>query len=258
MAILISSRHNEQYKDWYAVSRSGRGRKTGRIYLEGLRLCQTALATGLQVEAALLAQSAKDRFLDLIPDQVPVWCLTDQLFASLADTKNPQGLALICRAPDLEQIPRAPRPAGLYLLADQITDPANLGAMIRTAAAFGFAAVLTTAGTVWPYNQKVIRASMGAAFLLPSLAFPDLATAVAWLRTGQLPVYAADAGGELAASQLPGGGGALLIGNEAHGISAEARKLATKTVHIPMPGPTESLNAAAAMAVLAYEMMQRQ
>ncbi len=257
MAKLISSRHNEQYKDWYTISRTSRGKKTGRIYLEGLRLCQTALAAGIEVEAVLLAETAGEKYTDLIPDQLPTWYLSDQLFASLADTKNPQGLALVCRTPAERSIPEVPLADGLYLLADQIMDPANLGTMIRTAAAFGFSAVLTTAGTVWPYNQKLLRATMGAVFLLPILSFPDLAAAVAWLKAGGLPVYVADAKGELAASRLPGGGSALLIGNEAHGISKEARRLATKTVHIPMPGRTESLNAAAAMAVLAYEMMQK-
>jgi TrmH family RNA methyltransferase len=257
LAASINSRHNERYKDWYAVSRLSRGRKTGRIFLEGLRLCQTALAAGVKVEAALLAQSTAARFIAVIPDQIPTWHLADQLFASLADTKNPQGIALVCRAPDLANLPPGPQPKGLYLLADQLADPANLGTMTRTAAAFAFTAVLMTEGTVWPFNQKAIRASMGAVFLLPIYSFPDLAAAVAWLETGRLPVFVADAGGELAAAQLPAGGGALLIGNEAHGISDQARQLATATVHIPMPGRTESLNAAAAMAVLAYEMMQR-
>lgn len=255
----IESRKNARFKQFKALLRKSEAKKTDRILIEGTRLCSDALSSGVAIEAVLLSDSAYEFAIDwlsFLPDDVPCFILTDELFAQLSDTKNPQGIALICKAP-VQKGPRSPaRVGGLYLAADGMADPGNLGTLIRTADAFSFDAVLLTAGTVWPANPKVIRASMGSCFHLPIILFDEVKDLVDYLAPAGIPLYAADPKGSLLIENLPPGGGALLVGNEAHGLSEEARKSAAFLVSIPMPGRAESLNAAVAASICAYEMMK--
>ena len=260
MAGRIDSRQNERYRAWLAIAHRKKGRETSLVLLEGLRLCSDAVQSGVAVDVVLLAESAPGtiiRFAAQLPPGPERWTLSDALFRSLCDTEHPQGLALVCRSPILHSPGEKPRPDGLYLVADGISDPGNLGTMIRTADAFAFDGVLVTAGTVWPMNPKVIRAAMGSCFHLPILSFETIETAAAWLAESNVPLFAADPLGQVPVSRLPAGGAALLIGNEAHGLSAQACSLAAYTVRIPMPGRSESLNAAAATAICAYELMKK-
>ena len=255
----IESRQNSRFRHWLAIAGQNRGKKTGQVLLEGLRLCRDAVASGVAVDTAIVAAGAAPailRFVASLPPDVPRVRLNDQLFALLSDTETPQGLALVCRSPVLVAPPGAACPDRLYLVADGIADPGNLGTMIRTADAFAFAAVLFTDGTVWPMNPKVVRAAMGACFHLPLIRFVSIQTAAAWLSASGVPLIAADPHAGEPLSSLQPGGAALLVGNEAHGISHEAHSAADRFVRIPMPGRAESLNAAAATAICAYALMQ--
>jgi TrmH family RNA methyltransferase len=256
----IDSRNNGRYKAWYAISRLNRGKKTDRVLLEGLRLCSDAIQSGVAAEAVLTADSVTGLvagFVSSLPASIERWTLPDSLFQALCDTEHPQGVALICLSPVLQAPAGPPSGDGLYLVADGISDPGNLGTMIRTADAFAFNGVLVTAGTVWPMNPKVIRAAMGSCFHIPIISFKDIADVAGWLAGGGIPLIAADPRGEQSIATLAPGGAALVIGNEAHGLGETARRLAVTTVYIPMPGRSESLNAAAATAILAYELMKK-
>lgn len=268
----IDSRDNKSYRQLAELRQPRKVRASGLVFLEGLRLCADALQSGAVPVFALLSDMAADLpacrdLLSGLPADIEQLRLPDHLFASLCDTRQPQGIALVCRSPLLEQPAGPPSATGLYLVAEEIQDPGNLGTMIRTADAFAFDGVLLTAGTVFPFNEKVMRASMGSCFHIPLLALPDIAAANAWLATaGQpVPLLAADPAGldiidgtdgsdcRRAGLPVPA---ALIIGNEARGLSAEARALCSRLIRIPMPGRAESLNAASAAAILCYELMR--
>jgi TrmH family RNA methyltransferase len=256
----IESRKNPQFKQWLAISQSDLGRKKGLVFLEGLRLCQDAAASGVTIETVLLSDHAGPPIQTFADSLTPAthYCLPESLFRTLCDTKTPQGIALLCDAPDLSHYPEKPNPNGLYLVADGISDPGNLGTMIRTADAFAFDAVLMTAGSVWPMHAKVIRAAMGSAFHLPLYWFESIEETIDWLKSGGIQVIAADIDGAQPVSDLPSGGGrALIIGSEAHGISPVVRSRSDQIICIPMPGRAESLNAAVAAAILSYAMMEK-
>jgi TrmH family RNA methyltransferase len=254
----ITGRSGATYKSWQAISKPRAGKQTGLVFLEGLRLCADAIESKADVESCLLADDATvdaRLFFDRLPESVRRYTLPDPLFASLCETEHPQGLALICRSPVLDQPQEKPRADGLYLIAEAIQDPGNLGTMIRTADAFAFDGVIVTSGTVSPINGKTLRAAMGSCFHIPLLSFPDLASVSQWLSLADLPMIAADARGQETSRADWPVAAALLIGNEARGISAEARALCKHMVRIPMPGRAESLNASAAAAILGYELM---
>ncbi len=259
----IESRDNRTYRQLADLRQPRVSREQGLVFLEGLRQCADALQSGARPVYALLSDQAaglpvcRDLLADL-PATTEQLELPDHLFRTLCDTRQPQGIALVCRSPLLEQPDGPPAANGLYLVAEEIQDPGNLGTMIRSADAFGFDGVLMTTGTVYPFNDKVLRAAMGSCFHIPLLALPDITAIAEWLAAGPCPVplLAADPNGtDCRPDRLPVPA-ALVIGNEARGLSAEARRICSRLVRIPMPGRAESLNAAAAAAILSYELMR--
>ena len=262
----ISSKENPIFKYLISLTRPQLAKQQQRILAEGLRLCRDLILSDVTIEQIIVSDHGLLHpdikcFLASIPGvsgrPMPQTIgLTDPLMKKLSQTKNTQGIAMVCVSPIIDQPEEPPVLNGLYLIADQVQDPGNLGTMIRTADAFGFAGVILIEGTVWPLNDKAMRASMGSVFHLPLTSFPQLGDAVKWLSQAHIPVIAADLDGDSCFDIALPFPSALLISNEAKGLSENARKLAEQLVCIPMPGRAESLNAAAAAAILSYEMMR--
>ena len=180
-----------------------------------------------------------------------VHAVTRNLLHALAQTENPQGIVAVYSFSDL---PLPPDPS-FVLILDAIRDPGNEGTILRTAWAAGVDAVLLAPGTADPYNPKIVRAAMGAHFFLPlaSLSWKEIA-----LTLGSISrVYLADAHGDqiyTSADWTPPC--ALIVGGEAEGAGAQALRLTTTRLSIPMPGTAESLNVAVAAGILIFEAMR--
>lgn len=232
---------------------------SGLAVLEGVRLAEEACATGVPVQYALYADtlSERDRGAALLERLrqagVPLHYVAPDTLARVADTESPQGIVAVFRPRRWALEDLGP---GLVVLLDNLQDPGNLGTVIRSAEAFGGAGVVVSGG-VDPYNPKVIRGAMGSLFRLPIVKATTEAALQA-LRRGGRRVYVADAGGDLMpwTAQL-GAGAVLVIGNEGAGPSPIVRALADGVISIPMPGPTESLNAGVAASLLVYEAMRQ-
>jgi TrmH family RNA methyltransferase len=170
-----------------------------------------------------------------------------------SDTQAPQGILAVLAQRSLP----LPEPLDFAFIPDGVRDPGNLGSMLRTAAAAGAGAVLLPAGTVDGFAPKVVRSGMGAHFRLPVHACPwdEIRRLV---QDSGLSVYLAAAGDGLPYTQADFRGPlALVIGGEAEGAGSEAQALAHQRVSIPMPGGVESLNAAAAAAILLFEVVRQ-
>ena len=144
---------------------------------------------------------------------------------------------------------------GRYLCLERVQDPSNLGALLRSAAAFGFDAVALSPGCADAFSQKALRASMGAAGKVPVVVVPQFPAFLRALGEKGCAVYAAALQNSrpLAEAVPPAGGGlALVIGNEGAGLSPEAVAAAGMAVRIPMTGAVESLNAAVAGSILLW------
>lgn len=237
-----------------------RGKKANEVFIEGLRLCRDAVESGVSINVALINESAAQPIVDFVlslSDSVEKYRLPDALFKKLCQTEHPQGVALVCSSLIIRDLEHTPVRDGLYLIAQAITDPGNLGTLIRIADAFAFDAVIIMEGSVWPMNPKVVRASMGSCFHVPVISGGSLASVLHWLKKANIQLIAADPAGDPAFDFESGEGAALLIGNEAHGLSPEAQEQADIRVRIPMPGRAESLNAASAAAIMAYQIMEK-
>ena len=173
--------------------------------------------------------------------------VSEEIFACLSDEKTPQGV--ICRV----KIPNRPliAPCAPCLLLDGVADPGNIGAIIRTANAAGYDEIYLTEGCADPYAPKSVRASMSGIFFT-KLYFGARAEILEKLK--ETPLIVADMHGENAFSFTAPNKFALVIGNEANGISAEVFDRASYTVKIPMRETQESLNAAVSAGILMYQL----
>jgi RNA methyltransferase, TrmH family len=233
---------------------------SGLAVLEGVRLAEEAVAAGLAMEWALFTEALgqKERGAALLAALaqrgVAAFPVAPETLAKAADTESPQGILVVFR-------PRAWRLAdlpagGLVCVLDNLQDPGNLGTVIRSLEAMGGAGLVVAAG-VDPYNPKVVRGAMGSLFRLPVVK-GELEPSLRALRAGGRRIFVADAGGELTPWTADlAGPAALVIGNEGNGPSAGARAMADGIISIPMPGPTESLNAGVAASLLFYEALRQ-
>jgi TrmH family RNA methyltransferase len=272
---LLTSRDNRWLKEFRMTLRGGLPTESGFVGVEGVRLVEEALRSGCRIAAVLFSESGQrhhDRLAPLIsrPEiAFPVLRTTDRLFEGLADTEHPQGVAALVqpRIASLDDLLAAPATAcaPLLVVLAGVQDPGNVGTILRTAAAFGATGAVTTAsgqsGTASPFSPKALRASAGAALHLPILAgmsLPILLTQlkIAYVRTFASGVHEPREGDPplLAPWEVdwcePV---ALLVGNEGAGLPEEIERSTDVRVRIPMASGVESLNAAAAAAVLFYE-----
>ena len=256
---MIASPANPHVKRIRSLAADRKERRRERLFvLEGVRLVADALEHGGTLDLALYApdqldQTAAGRELRARLEQLPHgYAATAQVVASASDTVHPQGVVALARWPAV-----GPGRPGLILVLDAIQDPGNLGTLLRSAEAIGVAEVLCAAGTVDAYSPKVVRAAMGAHFHLA------MEQDLGWEAVGERlalvdHVYAADAEAAMpyfaADWRQPS---ALIVGNEAHGLSEAARSIATRTIAIPMRGRAESLNAAVAGSVILFEALRQ-
>ena len=253
----ITSRDNPTVKALRALAHSGRERRRqGRTILDGLHLLEAywprhGAPELLAVSHHGLQQAEIAAFLDAHPEGSRV-ALPDVLFEYVSPVATPAGiLALI-------DIPRpAPqgRLKGSCVLLDAIQDAGNLGSILRSAAAAGVQDVLLGAGCAQVWSPRVLRAAMGAHFVLCVHEHGRLSSALANYG-GRIVATVLDAKASLFDLDL-GGPVAWLFGNEGAGLPSELAALATDSVCIPMPGETESLNVAAAAAVCLFEEVRQ-
>lgn len=256
--------------------RGGLPTADGAIGVAGVRLVEEALASGCRVEAVLFSESGerhRERLAPMIGRVeygFPLLRTTDRLFEGIADTEHPQGVAalVVPRKWTLENLFEGEdEGAALIVVLAGVQDPGNVGTILRTAAAFGATGVATAAtgqsGTASPFAPKAMRASAGAALHLPVVSGMALGILLTQLKLHGVATLASCVEEHGAGAIAPWDVDwrqpvALLVGNEGAGLPEDVLKVADARVHMPMAtlrhgSRVESLNAAAAAAVVLYE-----
>jgi TrmH family RNA methyltransferase len=235
--------------------RQRKTRETERAFVvEGYRAVSDSIAAGA-IPTIVAIREGDERLAAnwFSGADIPVRLVDAKLLEGLSDTVTPQGVIGIFPIPRLP-LPEISEP--LFLVLDQIRDPGNLGTLIRTAAAAGVTALYLTEGTVDPYNPKAVRSAVGAHFRIP----------IRWLSdderthlTTTVPIrIIADAMAEANYDEIDWTGPrVVIVGSEAHGASSAVHALATGTVRIPLANTVESLNAAAAGAIILFEIARQ-
>ena len=253
---VLRSRANPRVRRWHRLVRDAKARRAqARALIEGQRLVGACLVAGGAIEELLVSQSgmAKREISSLVDRAgVELVVLSDAVFRAIVDTDTPQGIAAEVAIPSTP--PALAESRGCVML-DRIQDAGNVGAILRSAAAFGVQDVLLSSGCADPWSPKVLRAAMGGHFALRIGAsrnpvsdverFPGtVACAVAH---GGVPIASADLKGPVL----------WIFGSEAQGVRGDLTSRADLRVTIPMPGALESLNVGAAAAICFYEASRR-
>jgi TrmH family RNA methyltransferase len=250
---VLRSRDNPRVRRWHALARDGRVRKAeGCAMIEGPHLLSACLDAGIKPRAVLVSETGASR-----PDisalvqrfgGAPV-TLPDALLKWLADADSPAGLLAEIA------IPAPAAPAGDCVFLEGIQDAGNVGAILRSAAAFGLGRAVLSRGCADPWSPKVLRAAMGAHF---SLALGEAGDFEAALRAfgGTLVCTVVQGGRPLIELDWQGDAG-WIFGSEGQGVSAAAASLAAVHATIPLAAGAESLNVGAAAAICLYERARR-
>lgn len=251
---MIISLQNDKVKLIQSLqNRTRTRRKARKIVLEGLRLVRDACESGYQPDFILYTPDiAQTALIDMLRRwECTILPTSETVMRHISGTQTPQGIIGVFPIPETDPPIKPQR----LLLLDGVSDPGNVGTMLRTAAAAGTDVVLLGPGCADPYNPKALRAGMGAHFRLPIVeqVWEDIK-----VYCQGLAMYAADSRGELRYDSVDWGRPwGVIIGSEAHGLSAAGQSLTNNRVYIPMAAATESINAAAAAAVILFEA-QRQ
>ncbi|MBE0696562.1 MAG: RNA methyltransferase [Anaerolineaceae bacterium] len=255
---IISSSHNPHLQRVRALLEKKKQRDEEQAFVvEGVRLVEEGLASRWQPELVLytarLSERGREVVYGLEGAGAKALQVEPHLLESAAGTETPQGLLAIFKRP----LVVLPEQLDFILIADALHDPGNLGTLLRTAAAAGAQAVLLSPGSTDAFSPKVLRAGMGAHFRLPILPL-EWVKIQAICRGKHLQVFLAESAGGVSCWDVdlhrPL---ALLVGSEADGASAEGQSLAKQSIHIPMPGQSESLNAAVAASILMFEVVRQ-
>lgn len=255
MTTSITSLQNPLIRDLRKLKDKKYRQRERQFLIEGHRFVGEALRQAAAVRTILVTEDAPLRDL-VIPDSVELIRITPEILRDLTDTVHPQGIAALVDLPAADPAAFA-ADRGLWLYLDEIRDPGNLGTIIRCAHAFAADGLILSRGCTDPWQDKVLRATMGSIFRVPLLTDQDPAFLEGRIGSG-VRLYLADLA---EAAPLPGlipaRGSIIVIGNEAHGVCDAIRQLPHQSVRIPMPGEAESLNAAVAAALFLYEWKGR-
>ena len=267
---IITSRNNATVK-WVASLQDKKWREREKCFIaEGEKLSYEAIEANLPLHSIFVSESKKDKNLDklselLISDSyknLPVYLLADSVFEKISTEKAPQGVISVIKSLDFfynidiiynEEFFLDENEKALVLCS--VRDPGNLGAVIRSAVAFGVDHIVLTSDCADVYNPKTVRSAMGSLFRTKITTVKDLASFIEVAKHSGRRVFAAEltdramslTDAALTASDI------VIIGNEGHGIPDEISDICSGSVYIPISKKTESLNASVAAAIFMWE-----
>lgn len=255
----ITSKSNSLIKEVKKLFTSRRARYESRKFvLEGARLCFDVLNSDCLPETLLITEKAREKYGEIclsLEKAFPAsYLITQELAEKIGETQNTQGIFAVCSMNDSSlSLCKGKK----YIALDELQDPSNLGAIIRTAEALGIdGAVLYNCCDI--YNPKALRASMGSILRMPFLFSENLAADIEKFRKSGFSVYAAvpDSSARDIKTIDFSGSDICVIGNEGNGVSQAVIDASDCLITINMQGRAESLNAFVAGAITMWEMLR--
>ena len=236
----IASLKEKKYRERY-----------GEFLVEGTMSVLWALDSAYEVKTLIVCTDfVLPQSFDGKLDNRTVYRVPAHLFAKMADTKTPQGILCTCALPSAKNLPKE----GFYMYCDRVRDPGNVGSIIRSADAMGFSGVMLSPESVDPFNPKLVRSTMGSLFHINIYTDITAENISSLKEQGFSFAVSALTDNSISSTEWhPETNTLLAVGNEAAGVSEEILTLADTVIKIPMLGSAESLNVAAAAAILMYE-----
>lgn len=243
---MIISKQNAVIKEIRSLSDKKYRDSLGLYVIESVKLVKEAIQLNLPVKVIVGTEKA----LSLVGDvSVRTETVSDELYKYISGQVSPQGVMAVLEKPTSNGYSEE----CCSLLLDGVADPANVGAIIRTAAASGYKTIYMTEECADPFSLKAVRSAMGGIFRVNVVR--DSATRL--LENIKNPIVVADMNGKSVFKESFGGDFCLVIGNEGKGVSDLIKNRATYTVSIPMENGMESLNAAVSAGILMYNLKRQ-
>ncbi len=258
----ITSKTNDKIK--FAVKLRDKysfRKETGLFVIEGARLCYDGALSGISVEELFVTQRANEKYYEYVSyireRAKRSFIISEDVAQKLCDTSTPQGVFCICKMLDKNANIGKIIYNGKYIALENVSNPSNFGAVVRTAEAMGLDGVIVSGGCD-VYNPKSQRAAMGSLFRMCVIGTDNLPQLLTTLSNEGMKVYAGVPDSDaLKITRADMSGGVIsVIGNEGNGITDETKSACTHLVTIPMKGRAESLNASSAASIMIWEMMR--
>lgn len=233
--------------------------RRGATVIEGVRLLEEALTAEVEFRGVLVAETfgsgprEADLLRRLADRAVSIEEVAVRELGGVADTQTPKGIVAVIGVEIRTLADIVPGDRAPVLVLDAVQDPGNVGALLRTALAFGSRGAVALDGTADLRNPKVLRAAMGATFRFPT-ANATAGEFASWIEQHHIDVWVTDAEGDDIATVQPPARLAVVVGNEGAGGRAELAALATRRVAIPLSAGVESLNVVVAAGIVLYEV----
>ncbi len=255
--LTITAKDNARIKRIAKLQKSAQNRREEGVFvLEGLRTVDDANDNGIVLEELYFTNEALEKH----PSYIKKFAqnssfsaiVSDTVAKNISDTVSTQGIFAIAKIPQNKvQIDKNKK----YIALENLQDPSNLGAVARTAEALGIDSIIISGNSCDPFSPKSLRASMGTLLRVPLIFTPDMTEFIKGL---DMPTFACvvDRDAEKLSDMDFSSGAVCVIGNEANGLTPETIAVSKNRVTIPMKGRAESLNAAAAAAIVMWEMVK--
>ena len=258
----ITSKDNDIIKYTAKLVKNSSYRKSeARFTAEGVRVCADGVLSGFSPEMFIFTNNAKTKYPEdfkrIAEKSKSLYEISADVFSKISDTKSPQGFFCVYNMLDKPKFPYRINKRGNYLALECVQDPSNVGTILRTAEALGIEGIIMSGHCCDAYSPKVVRGSMGAVFRLPIMITEDFTSYISKLSESGVETFASVPSVDAESiTDIKFDGGVMLIGNEGNGLSEKTISVCKRKITIRMKGRAESLNAAAAGAVLIWEMMR--
>ena len=255
--MTITSKDNETIKHIKKLKEKKYRDEYNEFIIEGIKMIEEALEEKARIKTIIMCDDCKNQGnipSELMYEIAKIDCIyvSEKIFNTITDVINPQGIMAILEKPKNDENVIEYNNFN-YLILDNIQDPGNMGTILRTADSLGIKQIIVSKGSADIYNLKVVRSTMGAIFRIKVIESENLVKTIKDMKKHKINIYATDLRTDKSIYDVDYTKSAIVIGNEANGVSESILKEATQRIKIPMIGKTESLNAAVAASIILYE-----
>ena len=258
--MVITSKDNETVKKIRKLKEKKYRDQNGKYIIEGVKLIREAISEEADIETIVVCDNCvKTGEIDskVLYEIAKYNCVyvDEKVFNNMTDVQNPQGLLAVVEKKNTDKDIKYNE--DVIVVLDDIQDPGNLGTILRTIDSVGLTQVIVSKKSGDVFNPKVVRSTMGAIFRVNIIESENLVNTLKEIKKHKFKVVATSLQTEESIYDIEYKKTAIVIGNEANGVSKEVLEMSDKKVKIPMPGKTESLNAAVATGVILYEYVRQ-
>lgn len=263
---IITSPSNQIIKELKSLHKKKYRYINKKYFLEGIRSVEECIKYSSNIEYIVYSESLLNLngglklYEDITKMKLNVIKTTDVILKSVSDTDNPQGIIAVMNFKESKIEELIGDDKKFFIILDRIQDPGNMGTIIRTCDAFNVDGVIISEGCVDIYNPKTIRSTMGSIFHIPIVFSENILETTKYLKLNNIDIMSTSLENSMDIYNVDlNKDVAIIIGNEANGVSEELLSISNTNIKIPMSGKAESLNAAIASSIVIYEVnRQRQ